>query len=104
MNPHAVRAAAQAPVHDMTPGELSSHLARVGALRSQLQGDVARSPRMPLGATARLRSVVNPAEVHSLRAERSSAVREMGRRHQPPTHLQAHRRPPSADQSGPRRG
>ncbi|MER7399671.1 hypothetical protein ABT381_29645 [Streptomyces sp. NPDC000151] len=83
-HPATVLAATHAPVSHMTPGQLNGHTARVSALRSQLQGDTARSGRMPTSSAARLRSGLDAARVHSLRVERSSSVRELARRRQQP--------------------
>jgi hypothetical protein len=97
-HPATVLAATHAPTHRMAPGELNGHLARVGALRSRLQGDLARSARMPAPATAALRSGVNAARVHSLRTEQSATVRKAASSGghgagsaQSPAHLRPHR-------------
>ncbi|MFI9028577.1 hypothetical protein [Streptomyces sp. NPDC053560] len=91
-HPATVLAATQAPVSDMTPGQLSSHLARVSALRSQLQADTARAGRMPTSSAARLRSGLDAARVHSLRGEGASSARELAQRHQQPRHPRAEQR------------
>ncbi|MEV5435318.1 hypothetical protein AB0K80_04690 [Streptomyces sp. NPDC052682] len=78
-HPAAVRTAASTPAEALPPEQLHRHLARVGALRSQLAGDLARGTRMPSAVAARLRSAATPGRVHALSAQHAQSVRASGR-------------------------
>ncbi|WP_051371623.1 hypothetical protein [Streptomyces sp. 142MFCol3.1] len=104
--PAAVRAAVDVHVESLGAGELQHHLARVGALRSRVAADVALGGRVPAVVAARMRSVSTPAAAHALTAERTDAVRELGRKAPAArlvTPVAAPARPPAAPPPGPRR-
>ncbi|MEV5988668.1 hypothetical protein AB0L85_27280 [Streptomyces sp. NPDC052051] len=80
-DPATVRAALSAPVESLSPDQLNSYMARVGALRSQVAGDLGRGAHMPKAAAARLRSAaVSPGGVHDLTAAHTASAHMVGQR------------------------
>ncbi|ULR52768.1 hypothetical protein [Streptomyces deccanensis] len=73
-HPAAVRAALSTDVAALTPEARRSHLARLGALRSEAVAGLAESTRMPTAVAARLRSTTaTPTHTHVL-ATRGTAT------------------------------
>ncbi|MFE7759925.1 hypothetical protein [Streptomyces sp. NPDC057438] len=74
-HPAAVRSALDVDVAALTPEGRRSHLARLGALRSEAAAGLAHGAGMPTALASRLRSTsATPAHTHALTAHHTSAA------------------------------
>ncbi|MDX3644485.1 hypothetical protein P1P70_34900 [Streptomyces sp. MB09-02B] len=74
-HPATVRSALSVDVAALTPEERRSHLARLGALRSEAVAGLAESTRMPTAVAARLRSTTaTPTHTHALTTRRTATT------------------------------
>ncbi|MDX2999804.1 hypothetical protein, partial [Streptomyces scabiei] len=74
-HPAAVRSALSVDVAALTPEAGRSHLARLGALRSEAAAGLAHGAGMPTAVASRLRSTsATPAHTHALTAHHTSAA------------------------------
>ncbi|MFM9807651.1 hypothetical protein ACKI1J_07985 [Streptomyces scabiei] len=74
-HPAAVRSALSVDVAALTPEAGRSHLARLGALRSEAAAGLAHGAGMPAAVASRLRSTsATPAHTHALAARHTSAA------------------------------